>query len=196
MRQSLLAFRTFSVAKDVGVLNQNDFVSVHPRNSANDDSVETPNEVASLIPALRAFARIFYPNSEDADDLVQETLVRALSNLDKYQKGTRLKSWLFTIMRNAFCTRAIRAKREVVGLEPAMSLRLVAEATQESSARLSEVERAMLRLPSHHREILTLIVLLGESYEDAAETCGCAVGTVKSRLSRARKRLHLELGET
>nr|WP_234890787.1 sigma-70 family RNA polymerase sigma factor [Agrobacterium vitis] len=167
----------------------------HASSPRPENQRETCGEVVSLIPALRAFARTFHTRTEDADDLVQETLMRALANLDKFQSGTRLKSWLFTIMRNTFCTRANKGKREIVGLEPAISATLVSEPRQDLRARLSEVERAMSRLPSHQREILTLIVLLGESYEDAAQICGCAVGTVKSRLNRARQQLYRELGE-
>jgi RNA polymerase sigma-70 factor (ECF subfamily) len=153
------------------------------------------SEVVELIPALRAFARTFCPKPEEADDLVQETLTKALANLDKFEPGTRLKSWLFTIMRNTFCTRFKKTSRETIGLPDGLSARLTTEATQEWTVQAEEVRRALDRLPEHHREMLVLIVMLGERYEDAAEICGCAVGTVKSRLSRARQQLRRELGE-
>ncbi|CAH0338450.1 sigma-70 family RNA polymerase sigma factor [Rhizobium sp. CECT 9324] len=154
------------------------------------------SDVVDLIPALRAFARTFCQKPEEADDLVQETLMRALANLDKFEPGTRLKSWLFTIMRNTFCTRIKKSSRESVGLPEALTATLVTEASQDWVVQADEVRRALERLPAHHREILVLIVMLGERYEDAAVICGCAVGTIKSRLNRAREQLKRELGET
>lgn len=154
------------------------------------------SDVVALIPALRAFARTFCQKPEEADDLVQETLMKALANLDKFEPGTRLKSWLFTIMRNSFCTRIKKSSRESIGLPEALAASLVTEASQDWVVQADEVRRALERLPAHHREILVLIVMLGERYEDAAVICGCAVGTVKSRLNRAREQLRRELGET
>ena len=152
------------------------------------------SEVVELIPALRAFARTFCQRPEEADDLVQETLTKALANLDKFEPGTRLKSWLFTIMRNTFCTRFKKSSRETVGLPEAVTAKLTTEASQEWSVQAEEVRRALNRLPEHHREMLVLIVMLGERYEDAAEICGCAVGTIKSRINRARNKLQEILG--
>lgn len=152
-------------------------------------------EVVDLIPALRAFARTFCSKAEDIDDLVQETLTNALANLDKFEPGTRLKSWLFTIMRNSFCTRIRRRSRESIGLPDDIAEYLTTEASQDWCAQADDVRRALYRLPEHHREMLILIVMLGERYRDAAAICGCPMGTVKSRLNRARMRLRRELGE-
>ena len=152
-------------------------------------------QVVALIPALRAFARILCQTQENADDLVQETLIKAIANLNQYSEGTRLKSWLFTIMRNTFNTRYRKREREVIGLPPDSLNGLVSEPDQEWCARANEVHAALMRLPAQYREILVLIVIQGESYEDAASICGCAIGTVKSRLNRARQRLKEELGE-
>jgi RNA polymerase sigma-70 factor (ECF subfamily) len=152
-------------------------------------------DIVKLIPALRAFARTFCRNPSDADDLVQETLMKALGNLDKFERGTRLKSWLFTIMRNTFYTRAKVLGREAPGLEDNVSDDTAVAAPQEMAARAHEVQRALQKLPSHYREVLTLVAILGESYEATAEICGCAVGTVKSRLNRARHQILQELGE-
>ncbi|MFB9910056.1 sigma-70 family RNA polymerase sigma factor [Rhizobium paknamense] len=153
-----------------------------------------PDAVVELIPALRAFARTFCRRQEDADDLVQETLAKALANLDKFEPGTRLKSWLFTIMRNTFCTRAKKSSRETVGIDDVLSDSLTTQANQEWSVQSDEVRRALNRLPLHHREVVILVVMLGERYEDAAAICGCPIGTVKSRLNRARQQLRQELG--
>jgi RNA polymerase sigma factor (sigma-70 family) len=152
-------------------------------------------DIVRLIPALRAFARTFCRNPSDADDLVQETLLKALANLDKFERGTKLKSWLFTIMRNTFYTRSKVLGREAPGLEENVSGDTPMAATQEISARAHEVQRALQKLPPHYREVLTLVAILGESYEAAAEICDCAVGTVKSRLNRARHQILHELGE-
>lgn len=153
------------------------------------------HSVVDIIPALRAFARSFCRDPSDADDLVQETLTKAIANLDKYEDGTRLKSWLFTIMRNTFYTRARIAQREAPGLGDCVSNRPVVPATQEWTLRGHEVMAAIDRLTPAHREVLLLIGMQGMSYEEAAEICGCAMGTVKSRLNRARASVLGMLGE-
>jgi len=158
--------------------------------------VSVRNEVVELIPALRAFARTFYRNPSDIDDLVQETLVKALANLDKFQPGTRLKSWLFTIMRNTFYTRAKISARESPGLEDCVTTSARCEAAQDWSVRGRELADALHKLPPHYREVLILTVVLGESYITAAEICNCAIGTVKSRVNRARQLLAEELNES
>jgi RNA polymerase sigma-70 factor (ECF subfamily) len=156
------------------------------------------NEVSivSLIPALRAFARTFCRIPDDADDLVQETLTKGLANIDKFEAGTRMKSWLFTIMRNTYYTRVRVSVREAPGLADCASLRPISEATQEWSVQGKEVHQAIQSLPEHQREVLMLIGVLGVSYEETAEICGCAVGTVKSRLNRARASVLESLGES
>lgn len=157
-----------------------------------------PNDeisIVDLIPALRAFARTFCRVPDDADDLVQETLTKGLANIDKFEPGTRMKSWLFTIMRNTYYTHAKAAAREAPGLLDCASLRPISEATQEWSIQSKEVHRAIQKLPEHQREVLMLIGVLGVSYEEAADICGCAVGTVKSRLNRARVSVLEFLGE-
>jgi len=152
-------------------------------------------EIVALIPALRAFARTFYRETSEADDLVQETLTRALASLHQFEPGSSMKSWLFTIMRNTFYTKVRIEAREAPGKAECVSERPAADATQEWSARGREIERAIQRLPERQREVLMLIGVIGVSYDEAARICGCAMGTVKSRLNRARLRLLEELGE-
>jgi RNA polymerase sigma factor (sigma-70 family) len=162
----------------------------------NDDRDQNDaNAVVELIPALRAFARTFCRNPTDADDLVQETLTKAIGNLDKFEKGTRLKSWLFTIMRNTFYTRIKLAVREAPGDADCISAQPSVEAGQEWSMRGYEVQQAINRLPPAQREVLILIGMLGVSYEETASICGCAIGTIKSRLNRARANILELLGE-
>ena len=151
--------------------------------------------IVDLIQALRDFARTFCRDASDADDLVQETLTKGIANLDKFEPGTKMKSWLFTIMRNTFYTRVKVYSREAPGLADCASGRPVQEATQEWTMRGHEVHAAINRLPPHHREVLVLIGVLGVSYDEAAEICQCAIGTVKSRLNRARASLLEDLGE-
>ncbi|SIQ01190.1 RNA polymerase sigma-70 factor, ECF subfamily [Rhizobium sp. RU35A] len=150
-------------------------------------------EMLELIPALRSFARRLDRSPSNVDDLVQETLMRALANLDKFQEGTSLKSWLFTILRNTFCTRFGLAKREIVGLDDCASARPTVNAPQEWAVRAQEFHRAFLDLPRHYRDAVDIILIQGQSYEVAAERCGCPVGTIKSRVNRARAQLAQQL---
>lgn len=153
------------------------------------------DQVVELIPALRAFARTFHPKQDEADDLVQETLTKAIASIEQFEEGTRLKSWLFTIMRNTFNTRYKKGKREVVGIPVKMLETLVNEPKQEWSIQMQEVHSAFMRLSSEHREVIVLTVVEGESYENTASICGCATGTIKSRLNRARQHLKAELSQ-
>ena len=163
---------------------------------ADTRSVQNDVSIVETLPALRAFARTFYRNPTDADDLVQETLTKALANIDRFQAGTRMKSWLFTIMRNTFYTKIKLYVREAPGAADCISGKPVMEASQEWSIRGLEVRDAINHLPRHHREVLVLIGVLGVSYEEAAEICDCPVGTVKSRLNRARSSILEYLGES
>jgi RNA polymerase sigma-70 factor (ECF subfamily) len=152
-------------------------------------------EIVELIPALRAFSRRFHRNINDADDLVQETLVKALGNIERFEEGTRLKSWLFTIMRNAFCSRFAVARREAPGVSECVADSRVVEASQEWTVLVQDVSRAYGELPSYYRDVLDAVAINGQSYEDAAIRFNCAVGTVKSRLNRARCHLVAQFGD-
>jgi RNA polymerase sigma factor (sigma-70 family) len=152
-------------------------------------------QIVGLIPALRAFARTFHQSPSDADDLVQETLVKALSNIDRFETGTRLKSWLFTIMRNTFCTRFRVGKREILGAEDCASTKGSIAADQEWHVRGHELEAACTHLAEPYRSAFEFVFLDGRSYEEAADHFHCPMGTIKSRVNRARKRLAHDLGE-
>lgn len=152
-------------------------------------------EIVRLLPALRAFARTFHKDRDEADDLVQETLSKGLANMHQFRPGTSMKSWLFTIMRNTFYTQIKRSQREQPGAADCISAKPSHNATQEWSARGKEIAAALQRLPQEQREIVILVGVLGQSYEEASEICGCAMGTVKSRLNRGRLRLLQELSE-
>lgn len=141
------------------------------------------------IPSLRAFARGLCRDAALADDLVQDTMVKAISNFDKFKEGTNLRAWLFTILRNTFYSNRRKAVREVEDPEGEMVGALSVKPDHDGRLQLDEFYQAFAKLPSDQREALTLIGALGFSYEEAAETCGVAVGTVKSRTNRARKKL-------
>lgn len=150
-------------------------------------------ELVDVIPSLRAYARALTRNAADCDDLVQETLAKALKNHDRFESGTRLKSWLFTIMRNTFFTAAKKSARERPGLEDCVSATVLVEPVHDAVITHKRLLAAIEALPQQYREMLILVVMLGETYEDAANICGCAVGTVKSRVNRARRMVMHEM---
>ena len=151
-------------------------------------------EVAGLVPVLRAFARALVGGDHSlADDLVQDTMVNALRAQAQYQPGTNLEAWLFTILRNRL--RSLRARRHVsaeVAVDDLAPLASVAP-RQEAMIEVMAFRRAFRRLPQLQREMLVLIGVRGMTYEQAAEFCGCEVGTAKSRAHRARLALRAML---
>jgi RNA polymerase sigma-70 factor (ECF subfamily) len=148
------------------------------------------NDVLALRPALMGFARRLCGQEADAEDLVQDTILRALAAQHHFAEGTNLKAWLFTILRNSFNTRWRRSQREVATGSEVIELVMTTPAVQEDILWAREAARQLLHhLSPAHREILMLIPVRGLSYEDAAEVCGCSLGTVKSRLNRARAAL-------
>ncbi len=147
------------------------------------------DEVVALIPALRAFAWSLSHNGSDADDLVQDTLIKAWTNRDKFEPGTNLRAWLFTILRNTYYTAVLRRRREVRDEAGEYAEALKSPPTQDWSVAMHSLQDALRKLPPEHREALILVGAAGLSYEEAAEICGCALGTIKSRVNRARARL-------
>jgi len=142
-----------------------------------------------MIPALRAFAWSISRNGSDADDLVQDTLIKAWSHRDKFETGTNLRAWLFTILRNTYYTAVVRRRREVRDEDDQHARSLTTAPTQEWGLAIHALQAALDQLPPEHREALILVGAAGLSYEEAAEICGCALGTIKSRVNRARNRL-------
>jgi RNA polymerase sigma-70 factor (ECF subfamily) len=145
--------------------------------------------IIDLIPSLRAFARSLVNDRDRADDLVQETILKALSNLDRFQPGTNMRAWLFTILRNSFFSELRKRRSEVADVDGKYAAQLTTRATQIDKVELREFKLAMLKLPPEQREALILVGPAGFSYEEAAAICGCAVGTIKSRVNRGRTRL-------
>lgn len=151
-------------------------------------------ELIELLPSLRAFARSLAHNSAQADDLVQDTLVKALANVDRFEPGTNLRAWLFTILRNHYYSQLRKLKREVEDADGKFAARLAVRPEQDGSVDLEDFKVAFQQLAPDHREVLTLVGASGCSYEEAAQICGCAVGTIKSRVNRARRKLADLLG--
>jgi RNA polymerase sigma-70 factor (ECF subfamily) len=143
----------------------------------------------AAIPGLRAFAISLCGNADRADDLVQETLIRALSNIASFEPGTNMSAWLITILRNQFRSEYRKRRREVEDATGSYANRLRALPEQDGHLEISEFHTALSKLPTDQREALILIGALGLSHEEVADICDCAIGTVKSRVNRARRRL-------
>ena len=148
------------------------------------------------IPSLRAFAYTLTYDLDRSDDLVQDTLVRAWTKADSFTRGTNLTAWLFTILRNLFYSEQRKRKREVEDADGVHAGRLTSLPEQEVRLELREFHTALDALPLSQREALVLVGAQNFTYEEAAVICGVAVGTVKSRVSRARGRLIVDLGMT
>ena len=147
------------------------------------------DDILASVPSLRAFAISLSGNGDRADDLVQETLLRALANIDSFQPGSNLPAWLFTILRNLFRSDYRKRRREVEDADGFYAASLTSLPDQSGHLEMDEFRRALKLLPTEQRESLILVGASGFSYEQAAQICGCAVGTIKSRVNRARSRL-------
>lgn len=147
------------------------------------------DDLLGAVPALRAFAMSLSGNPDRADDLVQETLVKAWSNLGSFVEGTNMPAWLFTILRNIYYSEYRKRRREVSDSEGTIAARLATAPAQNGHMDFLDFREALQKLPADQREALVLIGASGMSYEEAAGICNCAVGTMKSRVNRARNRL-------
>lgn len=146
-------------------------------------------DLLAVIPNLRAFAVSLCGNLDHADDLVQETLVKAWSNIGSFVEGTNLRAWLFTILRNIYYSEYRKRRREVADPDGVFAANLASAPAQGGHMDMLDFRAALQQLPSDQREALVLIGASGLSYEEAAGICNCAIGTMKSRVNRARKRL-------
>jgi len=152
-------------------------------------SAQMKADLIAVVPNLRAFAVSLCGNPDRADDLVQETLVKAWSNLGSFVEGTNLPAWLFTILRNIYYSEYRKRRREVADTDGAIAAKLATVPAQHGHMDFLDFRAALQRLPTDQREALILIGASGLSYEEAAAICNCAVGTIKSRVNRARNRL-------
>lgn len=153
------------------------------------EKADFKRELTAVIPHLRAFARGLCGHPDMADDLVQEAMLKAWAAQDRFEPGTSIRAWTFVILRNAYLTDMRRNRFRGEYDENVAERILTAPAGQEEPIHLSDMHRALLTLPPERREALLLVGAGGFSYEEAANICGCAVGTIKSRVGRARAAL-------
>ncbi|RYE50893.1 MAG: sigma-70 family RNA polymerase sigma factor [Hyphomicrobiales bacterium] len=150
----------------------------------NDEAFK--NELVRVLPHLRAFARGLCGRPDYADDLVQETAIKAWNARDRFEAGTNLRAWTFTILRNHYLSELRRNRHHADVDDEVHEKLLVMEADQEDTLHLADMQTALNKISSERREAILLVGASGFTYEEAAEICGCAVGTVKSRVARAR----------
>jgi RNA polymerase sigma factor (sigma-70 family) len=153
------------------------------------DGAGLHRQIAALLPDLRAFARFLVRNRGEADDLVQDGVVRALGALEQFQPGTNLKAWLFTILRNSFYEQARRRKREALALAARFAEDEAHPPPQVSRTEMADLAQLVWRLPPLLREALVLVGAQELTHEEAAAICNVPVGTMKARVSRARAQL-------
>jgi RNA polymerase sigma-70 factor (ECF subfamily) len=147
------------------------------------------------IPRLRRYARALVRDVNRADDLVQDTLVRALAKQHLWQAGTNLRAWLFTLMHNQHINNIRQYSRDSATIDvEEISSTLVATTDPTASCQLREVERALARLPTEQREVILLVALEGVRYDEAAAILNVPIGTIRSRLFRGREALRHLLG--
>ncbi len=154
--------------------------------------METDDARALLVPLLadlRAYARFLTPQRAEADDLVQDALVRALAALAQFRPGTSMRAWLFVILRNAFYEQARRRRTESAALRDSVAPNGPMLPAQDAHSDLADLQGQLFTLPPLLREALVLVGAQGLSYEEAAEICGVPIGTIKARVSRARQQL-------
>lgn len=155
----------------------------------NTASAPLKQAMLGLIPNLRAFAVSLCGDVERADDLVQETLLKAWNHFDSFQEGTNLRAWLFTILRNTYFSECRRRRREVEDRDGNRAAGLAVHPDQPGHLDMQDFRAALNVLPPDQREALVLVGAAGFSYDEAAAISGCAVGTIKSRVNRARSKL-------
>jgi RNA polymerase sigma-70 factor (ECF subfamily) len=160
-----------------------------PQQDGSPLSDELRASLLKAIPHLRAFAISLTGKVDQADDLVQEAIMRGLNKLDSFTPGTDLQAWLFTILRNHFYTSLRKRQREVEDPDGLMAGMLSAPPEQHGHLDLDDLSTALGKLSVEQREVLLLIGAEGMSYEEAAAICGTKVGTIKSRMNRARIRI-------
>ena len=146
-------------------------------------------EMLAVLPSLRAFAMSLCGKQDRADDLVQDTVMKAWAKQESFEIGTNMRAWLFTILRNEFYSQMRKAGREIQDSEGTFTNNVATQPAQHGMMDMQDFRNALAELPDNQREAIILVGASGMSYEEAAEVCDCAVGTIKSRVNRARARL-------
>ncbi len=173
--------------------NEADPERIKPPEALSDKDFKA--EIAAVIPHLRAFGRSLSGSRDLADDLVQETLMKAWAARDRFQAGTNMRAWTFIILRNLFLSQMRRARFKGEWDDFTADKLLAAPAGQDRQIELGDLQRGLLELPQAQREALILVGAGGFAYEEAAAICKCAVGTIKSRVARGRAALEIILNE-
>ncbi|MEY1556363.1 RNA polymerase sigma factor [Yoonia sp. R2331] len=151
--------------------------------------VDPKDELLTHLPALRAFALSLTRNNATADDMLQDTVLKAWTNMDKFERGTNMRAWLFTILRNNFYSSRRKLKREVADVDNVFSDAMSVKPDHDGRLQMRDFKSAFEELADEHREALILVGANGFTYDDAAVMCGVAPGTMKSRVNRARAKL-------
>jgi RNA polymerase sigma-70 factor (ECF subfamily) len=157
--------------------------AIHPTGNIGE------NDLLACVPHLRAFAWFLARNRDRADDLVQDTIVRALTAAQQFRAGSNLKAWMFTILRNLYYNEMRKNRIQTQSLDDPLAYEPAVLPSQVASLEFGDFRRAFWQLADDRREALILIGASGLSYEEAAKVCDCPKGTVKSRVSRARREL-------
>lgn len=152
-------------------------------------AIDPREEIVTHLGPMRAFAISLTRNPSLADDMVQDALIKAWGNIDSFEPGTNMRAWLFTILRNTYYSHHRKRSREVEDVEGTLSEGLAQKPDHDGRLQMRDFATAFETLPEEQREALVLVGAGGFSYEEAAETCGVAVGTIKSRVNRGRARL-------
>jgi len=157
--------------------------------SATVNSSDPREQIVDYLPEMRAFALSLTRNPSSADDLVQDAIIKAWKSFHQFQSDTNLRAWLFTIVRNTFYSDLRKRRREMNHAEATLAEAANASPRSDTVIEVMDFEKAFSLLPDEQREALTLVGASGMSYDEAAETCGVAIGTIKSRINRGRKKL-------
>lgn len=157
--------------------------------SATLNQSDPREQIVEHLPEMRAFALSLTRNPSSADDLVQDTIIKAWKSFHQFQSDTNLRAWLFTIVRNTFYSDLRKRRRELNHVEESVAEAAGNSLSLDPIIEVMDFEKAFSLLPDEQREALTLVGASGMSYEEAAEMCGVAIGTIKSRINRGRKKL-------
>ncbi len=160
----------------------------HPQQATPGSSREFHNQLVALLPKLRVQALALTRNRASADDLVQDAVANALAAQNSFTPGTNFAAWMHRILRNRFIS-TLRKQRETTDIDDLPMSAIAVNAPHEDRMVLKELGQSLTRLPADQREALFMVVLQGLSYEEVAQATGCAVGTAKSRVFRARRQL-------
>jgi RNA polymerase sigma factor (sigma-70 family) len=182
-------------AADVDADHEDEEDTAPPVEHVSLSDPEFKTELAQVIPHLRAFGRSLSGSRDLADDLVQETLLKAWAARKRFQAGTNMRAWTFIILRNLYLSQMRRARFKGEWDDLVADRLLAAPASQDRHVELGDMQRALLHLPQPQREALILVGAGGFAYEEAAEICGVAVGTIKSRVARGRVALETILND-